>query len=138
MGDVDLELQHRLQAREQSLGDAGFSDSVLRQLPARRRQLGTGARRWTLAGAAGMGSLLTILLAEPMEKLLAALAPVPAHAVTIAVLILMISVPLAWIFHGTYRSSGQSSALSAQIATSSSILRSALKTLRGTFTRGSL
>jgi hypothetical protein len=138
MGDIDRELEDRLQAREPPLGDAGFSDRVLRQLPARQRKLGTGARRWTLAGAAGMGSLLTILLAEPMENLLAALAPVPAHAVTIAVLIVMISVLLAWILHGTYRSSVESSALSAQIATSSSTLRSALKTLCGTITRGSL
>jgi hypothetical protein len=97
MGDIDLELEEQLRKREPSLGDAGFSDSLLRRLPARRRRPGAAARRWTLAGAAGMGSLLTILLAEPLEKLLASLVPIPAYAVTIAALVLMISVPLAWI-----------------------------------------
>ena len=96
MHDTDPDLELRLQASEREIGDAGFTDSVLRQLPAKRPSRAR-ARRWTLAGAAALGSLFTMLLAEPIEKMLGSLAIVPAPVITVAAIVLIVSVSLAWI-----------------------------------------
>jgi len=99
MHDIDPDLEHMLRRAEPSIGDAGFSESVLRQLPAKRRSR-SRARRWTLGGAAAAGSVLTMLLAEPVEKMLGSLAVVvPGPLITIAALILIVSASVAWIVH---------------------------------------
>jgi hypothetical protein len=95
MHDLDSDLEQKLRAAEASIGDAGFSESVLRQLPAKRSR--SRARRWTLGGAAALGSLLTMLVAEPVEKMLGSLAIVPAPVITIVVLVLIVSGSLVWI-----------------------------------------
>jgi hypothetical protein len=95
MHDIDPDLEQRLRAAESPIGDAGFSESVLRELPPRRRR--SRARRWTLGGAAALGSLLTMLVAEPVEKMLGSLAIVPAPIITIVVLVLIVSGSLVWI-----------------------------------------
>jgi hypothetical protein len=96
MHDVDPNLEHALRASEPAIVDSGFSENVLRQLPAKRRSRAR-ARRWTLGGAAGLGSLLTMLLAEPVEKMLASLVIVPTPVITIIALILIVGASLAWI-----------------------------------------
>lgn len=96
MHDIDPDLERTLRASEPEIGDSGFSDGVLRQLPAKRSSRAR-ARRWTLAGAAGLGSVLTMLLAEPVEKMLGSLVTVPAPVITIAALVLIVSVSAAWI-----------------------------------------
>jgi hypothetical protein len=98
MTEADPGLEQVLRTREPEIADAGFSESVLRQLPARRSRRGR-ARRWTLAGAAGLGSLLTLLLAEPVEPMLRSVTVLPAPMITTVALVLIVSIPLAWILY---------------------------------------
>jgi MFS family permease len=78
-----------LRASEPTLADDDFSIKVLARLPPRRRRM---ARRWTLAGAAGLGSALTALFAPPLGEALASLSPwmiPPLAATTVAVLVIV-------------------------------------------------
>jgi hypothetical protein len=67
MDSLDLRIERALSAPESAIGDAGFSEAVLARLP-KRRLSAAASGRWTLAGAAALGSLLTILLAPPVES----------------------------------------------------------------------
>jgi hypothetical protein len=98
MSNPDNELERILRASETEIADAPFSERVLAQLPAKRWRRVT-ARRWTLAGAAGLGSLVTYLVAEPLEQALSAYVLLPPPVVTITVLALIVSLPIAWILH---------------------------------------
>ena len=98
MSNQDNDLETLLRAPEPEIGEAGFSERVLTQLPSkrwRRRPM----RRWTLAGAAGSGSLLTYLLAEPIEQTLSAYAVLPAPIITVMAIALIVSLPVAWILY---------------------------------------
>jgi hypothetical protein len=67
MESVERRAEQALRAPEAAIADDGFSESVLERLP-RRRLSSAASQRLTLAGAAAMGSLLTILLAPPVES----------------------------------------------------------------------
>ena len=90
-----------LRSAEASIGDDGFSDRVLARLPKRRRRFST-VRRATLAAAAGVGSLATILLAPPVESLLDGLALFGGSwsaALTAAAIVAILAGPAVWFFY---------------------------------------
>jgi hypothetical protein len=94
-----LDIETALRAPEPRLADDGFSANVLARLPQRRRP--GAARRWTLAGAAGLGSALTLALAPPLESAIASLTPVavpPVVISTVAVLAIVI-IPVVFVFY---------------------------------------
>ena len=64
---TDEQLEDALQKSETSISDDGFTESVLARLP-KRKSISVKPRCWTLAGAAAIGSFLTLLLAPPIEK----------------------------------------------------------------------
>ena len=91
-------IEAALRAPEPPLADGEFSANVLARLPPRVRRT---ARRWTLAGAAGLGSALTLALAPPLESVVAALSPVPvptAVITTLAVLVVVMA-PALFVFY---------------------------------------
>lgn len=93
----DYSLDVALRTAEPEIVDDGFSDRVLRALPPRKRRLAV-SRRWTLAAAAGTGSLLTILLAPPIEALGLALPYVGMWPVLTALaFVACVAAPLIWI-----------------------------------------
>jgi len=67
------DIETALRTPEPALADDDFSASVLARLPPRRRR--SPARRWTLAGAAALGSVLTLALSPPLERVIASLTP---------------------------------------------------------------
>ena len=82
-----------LRAPESTLADDDFSASVLARLPPRRRRVAT--RRWTLAGAACLGSALTAIFAPPLGEALATVVPwmIPPLAATIVALLVVVTLP---------------------------------------------
>lgn len=96
MSNRDDELETMPRAPEPEIADGAFSERVLAQLPPKRWTSAT-TRRWTLAGAAGLGSLVTYLAAEPIEQALSAYVILPQPVITITVLALVLSLPIAWI-----------------------------------------
>lgn len=98
MSNADLDLDKLLRSPDPELPDSGFTESVLRRLPAKRRER-MPMRRWTLASAAALGSLTTYLLAEPIEHALSSYAVLPAPVITIAALALLASLSIAWILY---------------------------------------
>ena len=82
-----------LRAPEPTLADDDFSVRVLARLPPRRRR--STARRWTLAGAASLGSALTALFAPPLGNALASLTPwmIPEVAATTLAVLVIVMVP---------------------------------------------
>jgi hypothetical protein len=91
MSNDEKDIEAALRAPEPTLADNDFSVDVLARLPPRRHR--STARRWTLAGAACLGSALTALFAPPLGDALALLSPwmIPeVAATTIAVLVIVI------------------------------------------------
>jgi len=86
-----------LRTAEPELADDGFCERVLASLPpGKRRRVPT--RRWTLAVAAGTGSLLTILLAPSIEGLGLALPFVGMLPVlTVLAFVAVVAAPIVWI-----------------------------------------
>lgn len=66
---LDQQLDQLLKQSEPELIDDGFSDAVMRSLP-RKKFYQVNSRRLTLAIAAATGSVLTMLLAPPLELVL--------------------------------------------------------------------
>jgi hypothetical protein len=63
-------IEHRLSVslrHAEAIGDAGFTDSVMRALPARRGLASRKARRTTLASAAVAGGAATAILGSPLD-----------------------------------------------------------------------
>jgi|WetSurSiteA1Bulk_404760.scaffolds.fasta_scaffold145913_1 hypothetical protein len=96
---TDQKLEEMLQRSEPPIGDDDFSKSVLSRLP-ERRSIGTRYRGWTLAGAAAMGSFLTLLLAPPIESTFS-LSTISNgyHATALAALLLiaLVAIPTVWV-----------------------------------------
>jgi len=100
MDAIDERLDELLESAEPALGDDAFSDLVMRRLP--RQRLGAGAARpLTLASAAAIGSLLTILLAPPINSAFG-LASLPADQQTLVLaggaFVVIVGLPLAWLY----------------------------------------
>jgi hypothetical protein len=98
MNDAD-NLEAALRAPEPALADDEFSANVLARLPPRRRRAAT--RRWTLAGAACLGSALTAFFAPPLGEALAVLLPwmVPPLAATTLAIFVIVLVPGAYFLY---------------------------------------
>jgi len=86
-------LEAALRAAEPTIGDDEFSANVLARLPPRRRRI--SARRWTLVGAACLGSALTAIFAPPLGEVLMSLLPwmVPPLAATTLAILAIVMVP---------------------------------------------
>jgi len=95
----DNNIDVALRAPEPTLADDDFSIKVLARLPPRRRR--STVRRWTLAGAACLGSALTALFAPPLGDALALLSPwmiPPLAATTLAVLVIVMVPGLYFLY----------------------------------------
>jgi hypothetical protein len=94
-------LEELLSAAERPLADAGFTEGVMRSLPARR----FGARRarqLTLTAAAAIGSALTLVLASPVETLLVGVvAPggLAMELITAGAAVALFAGPIAWVIY---------------------------------------
>lgn len=86
-------IEAALRAPEPALADDDFSVKVLARLPPRRRR--SSARRWTLAGAACLGSALTAIFAPPLGDALASLSPwmIPPLAATALAVLVIVMLP---------------------------------------------
>ena len=96
---TDQKLEEMLQRSEPPIGDDDFSESVLSRLP-KRRSIGTKYRGWTLAGAAAMGSFLTLLLAPPIESAFSLYTTSRGHHTTVLAVLLLIAIvaiPTVWV-----------------------------------------
>jgi len=96
---MDRRIEEMLRKAETSIGDDGFSENVLNRLP-KKRLIRTRYRGWTLAAAAATGSILTLLLAPPIEFTLRTLEVLDRYqAVTYAAFLFLavLLVPAAWI-----------------------------------------
>lgn len=99
MKDEATNIEAALRAPEPALADGEFSVSVLARLPPRRRRIAT--RRWTLAGAACLGSVLTAVFAPPLGAALASLMPwmlPPLAATTLAVLVIVMAPGIYFLY----------------------------------------
>lgn len=95
----DKQLEDTLLKSENAIIDDGFSESVLDRLPKKRRA-DIKSRCWTLAGAAAMGSILTLILAPPIEKAFNLYRITHGyHTTVLAVLItiVLLAVPTSWV-----------------------------------------
>jgi len=93
------DIEAALRTPEPSLAEDDFSASVLARLPPRRRR--APARRWTLAGAAALGSVLTLALSPPLESVIASLTPwsvSPAVLSTVAA-VAVVLIPALIVFY---------------------------------------
>jgi anti-sigma factor RsiW len=101
MERTDSLLEAALSEPESSIGDDGFTDSVMRGLP-RRRLSREAARRWTLGGAAAIGSIVTSVLGAPLETAFSAFVlegSVSLALVAPVALIGLVLIPVAWVFY---------------------------------------
>jgi hypothetical protein len=92
-------LEAALRTPEPLLADDDFSANVLARLPPRRRH--TSARRWTLAGAAALGSSLTLVLAPPLQSVVASIWPwsVPPLALSTVAVAAIVLIPALIVFY---------------------------------------
>ena len=96
------QIEAALRMSEPTLADDDFSEKVLARLPARRRR--STARRWTLAGAAALGSALTLALAPPLETVLGSVLPslaswsIPPSAISAVAIVAVVMVPALLVF----------------------------------------
>jgi len=92
-------IEAALLAPEQTLADDDFSSTVLARLPPRHRR--PTARRWTVAGAAALGSALTLALAPPLETVLASISPwsIPPLALSTIAVVALVMVPALYVFY---------------------------------------
>jgi MFS family permease len=99
MNEPTDRIEQALRVPEPMLPDDDFSEAVLARLPPRRRRV--DARRWTLAGAAALGSALTLALAPPLGDVVASLSPwtVPPAVLTAAALIAVVAIPALLLFY---------------------------------------
>lgn len=94
-------LEAALRSPERALADDDFSASVLARLPARHGRRRGLARRWTLAGAAALGSATTLAIAPPLENAIRALSPwsVPPLALSAIAIIAIVMVPALFVVY---------------------------------------
>ena len=93
-------IEAALRAPEAPLADDDFSATVLARLAPKRTRHAV-ARRWTLAGAASLGSVVTLALASPLENVLASLLPwsLPPLAFSAVAVLAIVVVPAAYFLY---------------------------------------
>jgi hypothetical protein len=99
MSNPDDALDAALRTREPPLGDAGFSERVLTRLPPIKKRRAV-PRRWTLAAAAAVGSLATIVFAPTVESLIGYSVPYfgMAPVLTIAAILAVAGGSFLWVW----------------------------------------
>ena len=92
-------IEAALRSPEPALADEDFSTNVLARLPPRRRR--STARRWTVAGSAALGSVLTLAFAAPLETVVASIAPwdVPPLALATVAVLVIVAIPALFVFY---------------------------------------
>ena len=98
MDKHDALIEAALRAPEPTIGDDGFTESLLDSMPARRLNQ-AAARRWTLGGAALAGSVLTSVIGAPLETALSSLVlegGLNLTAIGSLVVIAILTIPVAW------------------------------------------
>lgn len=92
-------IEKALGSPEPALADEDFSAGVLARLPPRQRR--GSSRRWTLAGAAALGSALTLTIAPPLENAVASLSPwsIPSAAISAVAALAIVLVPAFVVFY---------------------------------------
>ena len=99
MNDIGEMIERALRAEEPTIARDRFCEQA--QLPrAKRRINATLARRLSLAGAACVGSLATLLLGAPVESLFAGYAEFGELATTLLEVVAIagiLVVPIAWL-----------------------------------------
>ena len=101
MDTMDARLEVALRKSETAIGDDGFTEVVMNGLP-RKSHGGVKARRWTLAGAAAAGSVLTSVLGAPLESVFSTLVLGSGYSMAILAALLFIgilAVPVAWVLY---------------------------------------
>ena len=96
--DID-KLESALRTPEPALADDDFSANVLARLPPRRRR--SPARRWTLAGAAALGSALTLAIAPPLEDVVVSIGPfaIPPLMLSAVAVVAIVTIPALLAFY---------------------------------------
>jgi hypothetical protein len=99
MNNLDDALDAALRTREPAVGDAGFSERLLARLPPIKKRRAV-PRRWTLAAAAAVGSLATILFAPTVESLIGFSVPYfgTAPVLTIAAILAVAVGSFLWVW----------------------------------------
>ena len=101
MDPLTKKLDAALRQSEPVIGDGDFSARVMSALPRRRPSRDT-ARRWTLGGAAALGSVLTSVLGAPLEEAFSRFVlegGIQATGIGIALFIGLIAIPVAWLLY---------------------------------------
>jgi len=98
MTNHDEGIEPALRATEPEIADAGFSERLLARLPPKKARRAV-PRRWTLAGAAAVGSLATILLAPSVEGVIGFSVPFAGTTpiLTFAALLAVAAGPVFWL-----------------------------------------
>ena len=98
---TDKQLGELLKRSEIQLGDDGFTESVLKHLPQRKFSRET-SRSWTLASASAVGSILTLILAPPIETSFGLFATLGSYQTLMfgaLLFITVLAIPLAWFLY---------------------------------------
>src|SRR5688572_6841992 len=100
MDALETQLDVMLHRPEPAVGDDGFSEGVMRALPARRFARAK-ARRWTLGSAAATGGVLAVLFGAPLESAFSSVVVDGGYVASIlAVLVVaIVAVPAVWAFY---------------------------------------
>lgn len=100
MDAIDARLEAALREAEPAIGDDGFSEAVIGGMP-RKRISNATARRFTLAGAAAVGSFLTSVLGAPVESAFSTFVLEGGYEMAVLALLAIVAVvaiPVAWVF----------------------------------------
>jgi hypothetical protein len=100
METIEDRLSAALRKSDATIGDAGFSETVMRTLPNRRRLASSGARRCTLTGAAVAGGAATALLGPPLDGAFSwlALGDSSLALVVAALFVTALAATTVWVF----------------------------------------
>ena len=100
MESIDARLEALLREPEPAIANDGFSETVMTAVRAAKRG---DARtiRWTLTGAAVVGTVVTSLIAAPLSDAFSSWVPGSAYATSaLAVLfVAFVAIPAAWVFY---------------------------------------
>ena len=101
MNDIGEMIERALRAEEPTIARDRFCEQVMAQLPRAKRKMDAApARRLSLAGAACVGSLATLLLGAPVESLFAGYSEFGELATTLLEVVAIagiLVVPIAWL-----------------------------------------
>ena len=99
MDSIDARLEALLHEPESAIRNDGFSETVMTAVRATRRGDARTAR-WTLTGAVVAGTVITSLIAAPLNGAFSSWVPESDYATSaLAVLfVAFVAIPAAWIF----------------------------------------